>query len=101
MFIHRKLIALLIIIIVSCIGLMVLFAEDFFIKNEYIIKVNYCNSEKSDTISFTTKGSEERIHTYREAVPVLKIGEIADSHLGEKQILNVCSYEIISKKKID
>lgn len=93
MFAQKKLIAILIIITVSWVGLMTLFVKDSFTKNEYVVKVNYCNSEKSDTLVFTTSGEKENIRTYREAVPVLKI--------GEKEILNVCGYEILSKKKID
>jgi uncharacterized protein (UPF0333 family) len=90
MFLNNKLIVLILVIVLSWIGIIGIFLEKEFTSNEYVVKVSYCNSEKSDTISFTTKGGEETIHTYREAVPVLQI--------GKKMILNVCEYEIISKK---
>ena len=93
MFINKKLILVALLIVLSWAGIMIFFLGEEFTSNEYVVKVNYCNSEKSDTLSFTTKGGEETIHTYREAVPVLQI--------GKKMILNVCEYKIISKKNID
>jgi hypothetical protein len=94
MFAQRKLIVVIAIIVaLSMLSIMTLFIKDSFTKNEYVVKVNYCNSEKSDTLVFTTSDEREMIRTYREAVPVLQI--------GKKEILNVCAYEIISKKKID
>jgi hypothetical protein len=74
----------------SWIGVAALFLKDEFTTSEYVVKVEYCNSQKIDTLKFSTKGGVESIQTYREAVPVLQI--------GKKRILNVCEYEIISKK---
>ena len=90
MFMQKKLLTFIIIIVMSWIGVAALFLNDELTTSEYVVKVEYCNSQKIDTLKFSTKGGIEAIQTYREAVPVLQI--------GKKRILNVCEYEIISKK---
>jgi uncharacterized protein (UPF0333 family) len=76
------------ILIISFIVIFYIFSTEN--SNEYVVKVEYCNS-KIDTLTFITKGKREYISTYKEAVPVLWI--------GNKNVINVCSYEILSKRE--
>jgi len=86
---YRKLTLIFIVLAISFMGIVFIGLAGN--SNEYLVKVEYCNS-KTDTLSFIAKGRKEYISTYREAVPVLWI--------GEKKIINVCSYEILSKKEV-
>jgi hypothetical protein len=87
---YRKLALIFIILSISFGGLVFIGLTEN--SNEYLVKVEYCNS-KTDTLSFIAKGKRESISTYREAVPVLWI--------GDKKIINVCNYEILSKKELN
>lgn len=49
MFINKKLILVALLIVLSWAGIMIFFLGEEFTSNEYVVKVNYCNSEKSDT----------------------------------------------------
>jgi hypothetical protein len=86
---YRKLALIFIILSISFGGLVFIGLTEN--SNEYLVKVEYCNSKK-DTLSFIAKGRKEYISTHREAVPVLWI--------GDKKIINVCNYEILSKKEL-
>lgn len=70
---------------------MVIFLSGDMTKYEYKVKIEKC-SGPTDTVTFVTKGKGEHIDTYREAVPVL--------YIGNKKFINICSYEILSKKEI-
>lgn len=66
--------------------------QEEFAENQYKVEITKCSGE-IDTLLFSTKGGEETIHTFREAVPVLQI--------GKKKFVNVCEYRILSKNRIN
>jgi len=82
---------LLLFILIMFVTFGALFISGDLTAYRYKVRVVKCQSEKVDTLTFTTKGKTEKIETYREAVPVLVI--------GEKRIIDVCDYQILTKVK--
>lgn len=85
----KQLLLLFVFIILITFG--ALFISGDLTSFKYKVRIVKCQSEKVDTLTFTTKGKSEKIETYREAVPVLVI--------GEKRIIDICDYQILSKVK--
>ena len=88
----KSLIVVVIFIIICYISISIFFLNEEFTENQYQVEVTKCSGE-IETLYFSTKGGEEAIHTYREAVPVLQI--------GKKKFVNVCEYRILSKNRIN
>jgi ABC-type uncharacterized transport system permease subunit len=75
-------------VLISVMTFGILSISESFHKNKWVVEVSYCNSDKIDTLNVTTIGKENYISTYREAVPVL--------HIGNSKFLNICKYEVLS-----
>lgn len=67
-------------------------SKNDFDRFQYEVIVEKCNG-KIDTIKFETNGDYVTIDTYKEAVPVLRIGRM--------KVINICGFEILSKKKLN
>lgn len=91
----NKIIALFLICILFSFGMVFLLinSEGGFTEYEYGVVVERCNTNKTDTTYFKTKGDIEKIETLRQAVPVLFI--------GKHKIINVCDYHILYKREIN
>jgi len=59
-------------------------------KTAYVIEIEKCNGSK-DTVSYESIVSPT-IDTYKQAVPIM--------YIGNKKVLNVCDFRILSSKKI-
>ena len=88
----KPLIVAVIFTIICYILIAMFFMREEFTENQYQVEVTKCSGE-IDTLYFSTKGGEEAINTFREAVPVLQI--------GKKKFINVCEYRILSKNRIN
>ena len=89
---RKPLVVVIICSIICYILIAMFFMKEEFTENQYQVEVTKCSGEL-DTLYFSTKGGEETIHTFREAVPVLQI--------GKKKFINVCEYRILSKNRIN
>ena len=88
----KPLVVVIICSIICYISIAIFFMQEEFAENQYKVEITKCSGE-IDTLLFSTKGGEETIHTFREAVPVLQI--------GKKKFVNVCEYRILSKNRIN
>ena len=88
----KSLIIAAIFTIVCYISIAIFFLIEESTENQYKVEITKCSGE-IDTLYFSTKGGEEAINTFREAVPVLQI--------GKKKFVNVCEYRILSKNRIN
>lgn len=89
---RKPLVVVIICSIICYISIAIFFMQEEFTENQYQVEVTKCSGE-IDTLLFSTKGGEESINTFREAVPVLQI--------GKKKFINVCEYRILSKNRIN
>jgi len=83
--INKNLTIIFALVLVSFMTFGILSISESFYKNKWVVEVSYCNSDKIDTLNITTRGTKNYISTFREAVPVL--------HIGNSKFLNVCKYE--------
>jgi hypothetical protein len=90
MYRQKLLIALVVVLCSAFVTLGVMAVKKDFQKNEWVIEVTRCNSEKVDTLTIISKGDRINIDTYREAVPVLSVGI-------NRKVVNVCDYKVLSK----
>ena len=89
MYRQKLLIALVVLLCAAFVTLGVMAVQKDFQKYEWVIETTRCNSEKVDTLTIISKGENIRIDTYREAVPVLRV--------GNQKIVNICDFKVLSK----
>jgi hypothetical protein len=88
MIIQEKIVGFSIVIMASFfVAIGIFFASGNLSKYHFKVEVKRCDSEKSEIIQFDAIGKESKISTFREAVPVLEI--------GNHRIINVCDYKIL------
>lgn len=90
MYRQKLLIALVVILCSAFVTLGVMAVQKDFQKYEWVIETTNCNSEKVDTLTITSKGDHIEIHTYRQAVPVLRVGT-------NQKVVNICDFKVLSK----
>ena len=91
---QEKIVGFSIVIIASFfVAIGIFFASGNLSKYHFKVEARRCDSEKSEIYEFDAIGKESKISTYREAVPVLEI--------GNHRIINVCDYKILEIRDSD
>ena len=91
---YRKFIlALSIGLIVGLVTFGVLFISGDVTKYHYKVEIRRCYSQSIEILEFDARGKKSQINTYKEAIPVL--------YVGEKKIVDVCDYKILEQREIE